>query len=272
MISIAQIPTHRQYRGSSGRDFPQAQEGGVILETGGPAPFPSTRLSVVERIRNAEPEIRREAFGVLAAGYWKPIYAYLRLKWTLPKEDAEDIAQGFLASAFEKQFFETYDPGKAKFRTFLRMCLDRFVQNHQKAARALKRGGGATMLSLDFETAEGDLRTHEPSDAGPEEFFRRELIRDLFARSVDQVREEFERRGQQVQFEVFQRYDLDASDSLTYADLANALNLTVSQVTNALAAVRRAFRAQVLTNLEEISGTSEEFRLDARDLFGIDVT
>lgn len=241
------------------------------METGGAARFPATRLSVVERIRSPEPEVRREAFGALAAGYWKPIYAYLRLKWRLPSQDAEDVAQGFLASAFEKQFLESYDPQKARFRTFLRTCLDRYVQNFQKAARALKRGGGVTVLPLDFETAEGEIRTHEPSDAGPEELFRRELIRDLFARTVEQVRVDCERRGQTLQFRIFERYDLEASDSLTYADLATSFDLTVSQVTNALAAARRTFRARVLENLKEISGTNEEFRLDARDLFGIDV-
>jgi DNA-directed RNA polymerase specialized sigma24 family protein len=99
-------------------------------------PFPATRRSVIERIRGADTEVRRTAFGDLAAGYWRPSYHYLRLHWRLSPEAAEDVVQAFFAVAFEKGYVERYDPSKAKFRTFLRTCLDRFVQNTQKAERA----------------------------------------------------------------------------------------------------------------------------------------
>ncbi len=119
--------------------------------------FPATRRSVLERVRSADDGIRREAFGDLAAGYWKPSYHYLRLQWRLTPEEAEDAVQAFFATAFEKQYVERYDPAQSKFRTFLRVCLDRFVQNLRKAAAAEKRGGGAALLSLDFPGAEREL-------------------------------------------------------------------------------------------------------------------
>jgi hypothetical protein len=83
-------------------------------------PFPATRRSVIERIRADDPEVRRTAFGDLAAGYWRPSYHYLRLHWRLPPEAAEDAVQAFFAVAFEKGYVERYDPSKARFRTFLR--------------------------------------------------------------------------------------------------------------------------------------------------------
>jgi hypothetical protein len=63
----------------------------------------------------------------LAQGYWKPSYHYLRLHWRLPAEAAEDAVQAFFAVAFEKNYIERYDPAKAKFRTFLRVCLDQVI-------------------------------------------------------------------------------------------------------------------------------------------------
>lgn len=63
--------------------------------------FPATRRSVLERVRSADPEVRRDAFGDLAAGYWKPSYHYLRLQWRLTAEEAEDAVQAFFAIAFE---------------------------------------------------------------------------------------------------------------------------------------------------------------------------
>ncbi|NIR45367.1 MAG: sigma-70 family RNA polymerase sigma factor [Gemmatimonadetes bacterium] len=236
------------------------------------APFPPTRLSILERIRSGVPEVRREAYGALAQGYWKPIYKYLRIKWKADVAEAEDLTQAFLATAYEKAFFERFEPEKARFRTFLRTCLDRFVMNERKAAGRLKRGGGLKFVALEFEDAEGELRqiqVEDPIDV--ETFFRQEMIRDLFARTLRQVRDDFDDRGKSAQFQLFERYDLEPSTELTYADLAEEFGLTVTQVTNHLAAVRRAFRDGALRNLQEISGTETEYRADAREIFGIEV-
>ena len=92
-----------------------------------PAPggvgFPSTRHSIIERMRVGEHEVRRGAFGDLVAGYWKAIYTHLRLTWRLTPEDAQDATQGFFADAFEKRWLEQFEPERARFRTFVRMCV-----------------------------------------------------------------------------------------------------------------------------------------------------
>ena len=65
------------------------------------------------------------------------------------------------------------------------MCLDGFASNARKAERRLKRGGGVTIVPLDFETAEGEMATHEPAvDADVDELFYREWVRALLERSV----------------------------------------------------------------------------------------
>ncbi len=237
------------------------------------ARFPPTRLSILERIRSGVPEVRREAYGALAEGYWKPIYKYLRIRWRLPREDAEDVTQGFLGTAFTKAYLDAYEPAKARFRTFLRMCLDRFVMNERKAARAKKRGGEFTLVALDFRTAEGEIRRHEPADPDDlDEVFRREFVRDLFARTVEQVRRELETAGKRAHLGLFERYDLGPAPRPTYAQLAREFGLTESQVTNYLAAARRAFRAAALDRLRALSGSEEEFRVEARELFGVHVS
>src|ERR1700754_3089368 len=96
------------------------------------AAFPQTRLTVVDRLRHGESSVRRLAADDLVSAYWRPVYVYLRLRWRLSAEDAEDATQGFFAAALERRFFDTFDPAKARFRTFLRVCLDRFVQNERK--------------------------------------------------------------------------------------------------------------------------------------------
>jgi RNA polymerase sigma factor (sigma-70 family) len=236
--------------------------------------FPSTRHSVLREVRSADPETKRRGFEALAAAYWKPVYKYLRFRGRTTAEDAEDLTQGFFARAFEKGFFDSYDPARGRFRTFLRVCLDGFVANDKAAARSQKRGGGAPVLSLDFSTAEGELLEHPPAEGtDPEEFFRREWVRGVFAEAVAGLRARAREEGKDMALRLFERYDLDgpdAAEKLTYGALAEEAGIPVTQVTNHLAWARREFRRAALLVLEAHCGSEEEYRAEARDLFGHD--
>ena len=235
--------------------------------------FPATRQSLLVAARSGDPEERRRAFGVLVSSYWKPVYKYLRLRWRASAEDAEDLTQGFFARAYEKGFFDAFDPARARFRTFLRTCLDAHAANVRAAARRLKRGGAVQTLSLDFATAEGELTLHPAApNEDMEDYFHREWVRSVFGMAVDALRQRARERGRNAAFEVFRRYDLDARDDdrPTYAELARALELPVTQVTNSLAAMRREFRGLVLDSLREQCASDGEFRAEARALLGVD--
>lgn len=235
--------------------------------------FPQTHASVLERVRSADADVRRIAFDDLAAGYWKPSYHYVRLQWKLPPESAEDAVQGFFTTAFEKQYLERYDATKSKFRTFLRVCLDRFVQNLQKAGQAGKRGGGADVLSLDFPAAERELNAMAAADlSDADRFFHDETVRFLFGRAVASLRGELEREGRAIVFQVFDLHDLQPDRETSYATVAARLGISVTQVTNHLHSARRLFREHALNNLRAISATAEEFQREARELFGVSPT
>ena len=233
--------------------------------------FPATRLSVVERTRSRDEATRRVALAAIIEAYWKPAYKYLRVKWSLDPDAAADLTQEFFASTLEKEVVEKYDPARARFRTYLRMCLDGFASNARKAERRLKRGGGLTIVPLDFETAEGEMATHEPAvDADVDELFYREWVRALLERSVADLKRHAEQAGRPEMFEVFSRYDLagDDDDRPTYTAIAAALNLTAATVTNHLAAMRKQFRAIVLERLRELTSSEEEWEAEAARLLG----
>lgn len=243
-------------------------------EIGGPAGrFPLTRLSVVVAARSADSDERRRAYDALIAAYWKPVYKYLRIKWQASSEDAKDLTQEFFARAMEKGFFDRYDPTRARFRTFVRTCLDGFAANERKAAGRLKRGGGIGFVSLDFESAEGEMRRHElRSDVDLDEYFHREWIRSFFGVVVDALRDMCSAAGKTVQFEVFRRYDIDAAEGglqPTYREVADELGIAPTDVTNHLAWARREFRRLVLEKLRELTGSDEEFEAEARHLLGV---
>lgn len=233
--------------------------------------FPATRLSVVERTRSGDEETRRVALDAIIEAYWKPAYKYLRLKWSLDPDEAADLTQEFFTASLEKDVVEKYDPARARFRTYLRMCLDGFASNARKAERRLKRGGGVTVVPLDFETAEGEMATHEIAvGADVDELFYREWVRALLERSVADLKRHAAEHGRPEMFEVFARYDLvDEGDARpTYTAIAAALNLTTATVTNHLAAMRKQFRKIVLERLRELTSSEEEWEAEAARLLG----
>ena len=234
--------------------------------------FPPTRHSVIERLRREDPADRTAAFGDLVEGYWKPVYKHLRTTWRLSPEDAQDLTQAFFSDAFQKAWLEKYEPGKARFRTFVRVCVDRFAMNARQASARMKRGGDVRTVSLDFDEAEHEVRAQSlASSPDAEDFFRQEFVRALFQRAVNETRAEMERSGRAVHFKLFERYDIDPSDGASYAALAQEFGLTESQVTNHLAVVRRTFRGHALTALRGLCAGDEEFRREARELFGMEV-
>lgn len=233
--------------------------------------FPATRLSVVERTRSLDEETRRVAWATIIEAYWKPAYKYLRMKWSLGPDEAADLTQEFFTTTLEKDVVERYDPARARFRTYLRLCLDGFASNARKAERRLKRGGDVVVVPLDFLTAEGEMARHEGSvDADVDELFYREWVRALFERSVADLKQHAEGAGRTAMFEVFSRYDLadDGEARPTYAELARDLGLTATTVTNHLAAMRRQFRQIILTRLRELTSSEEEFEAEAARLLG----
>src|SRR5207237_10051176 len=104
-------------------------------------------------------------------------------------EDAKDLTQAFFARAFEKGFFDRFDPARARFRTFLRVCLDRFAASEYRVETSQRRGGDAITLSLDFEAAAGEPGALPVADkADPDDYFRQEWVRGLFELAVEDLR------------------------------------------------------------------------------------
>ncbi len=240
----------------------------------GPRGFPVTRHSLLEALGSGSDAERERAIHTLVTIYWRPVYFHLRGKWQANREDAEDLTQEFFAGALTSGLLAGYDPSQARFRTYLRGCVDHLAANRHRAASRLKRGGGAIHLSLDFAAAEKDLATLAGAGSvDPDARFHAEWVRALFASAVAAVQERAAAGGHEVRFRLFERCDLEPLNDLSrpcYKDLAQEFGLPVTQVTNHLAWARREFRRAVLEQLRAISSSEAEFRAEARDLLGLD--
>jgi RNA polymerase sigma factor (sigma-70 family) len=190
----------------------------------GPSVFPDTRMSLVRAASSNDSAARRDGWDRVAAGYWRPVYKYIRIRWRASNEDAKDLAQAFFARAIEKDFFGSYDPSRARFSTFVRTCLDRFLSNEAQASARLKRGGGMR-------------RVEEFDEPAADDYLHREWERAVFCEAIEAVRAKLD----PLRFKVFESYDL-ADERPTYRVLAARFEVSETDITNYLAAARRELR------------------------------
>jgi RNA polymerase sigma factor (sigma-70 family) len=237
--------------------------------------FPTTRHSAVEALRSSDQDGRARAYHTVLDCYWKPAYKYIRVRWQVSPENAEDLTQGFFAVALEKKYLERYDPSQSRFSAFLRVCIDRYVANQRKYTTRQKRSGTTRDVPLDFELAESEISLYPiPRELTMEEFFDREWVRSLVTLAIASLEHECEQRARTVHLSLFRRYDLqkaNESDAVSYKSLADEFGLTTTTVTNYLASIRRDFRRILLSHLQEMTATDSEYRHEARRLFGIDI-
>jgi RNA polymerase sigma factor (sigma-70 family) len=216
---------------------------------GGPhGHFPSTQLSLIEASSSG---LSSEALDRVIALYWKPVYRFIRLKFRKNNEDAKDLTQGFFASALQRDFFARVDPAKASFRTYLRMAVERFAANEHAAAKRQKRGG-----DIEFET----IAEQPAATESPEQAFEREWRRQLFSLALDDLRAHCDRCGKQLQFRVFQDYDLADAERPSYAELALRHGIPETTVTNHLAWARRTLYGFVTERLRGTTSGARELR------------
>ena len=220
---------------------------------GGPhGRFPSTQASLLEAAARG---LTSEALGRVIELYWKPVYRFIRLKFHKDNEEAKDLTQGFFTVALQRDFMARFDPAKASFRAYLRMAVERFAANQHAAASRQKRGG-----DIQFEPVEDQGVAAE----SPEQAFEREWQRRLFSLAVEDLRGHCLGCGKQIQFDIFQAYDLTDGERPSYAELAAQHGIPETSVTNYLAWARRMLRGFVTDRLRGTTSGGRELREEMR--------
>jgi DNA-directed RNA polymerase specialized sigma24 family protein len=138
------------------------------LQEGG-ASFQTTHWTVVLRARNEDStESSQQALSGFCEAYWPPLYSFLRHRGH-SSADAQDLVQGFFAHLLEQNTLTRADQQKGRLRTFLLGSLQNFLFNEYDRTRALKRGGGRQVVSIEEHLPEAEaamMATAHLSDAG----------------------------------------------------------------------------------------------------------
>lgn len=155
--------------------------------------FPETRWSHVTRSRGREPEARA-ALSDLCAGYYEPVFVFLRSEGRRD-EDARELAQEFFARLLRGNGVDGAEPERGRFRTFLLGAVNFLAAQRQYDDR-LKRGGGQTPepISIDLSSAPG-LEPVDKNVLSPDAAFDRQWALTVLDRTLAALAAEMDTEG-----------------------------------------------------------------------------
>jgi RNA polymerase sigma factor (sigma-70 family) len=224
--------------------------------------FATTHWSVVLTAADRDAPNRQEALSYLCEAYWYPLYAFARRQGH-PAHEAEELVQEFFARTLERDFLNRAGPEKGRFRSFLLICLRRFLANYRESMRAQKRGGGRRIVSIDSGLAEDRFRREPAHELTAERIFERRWALTLLERVLTVLADEMSASGKEHLFETLKVY-LTAGDGPPYADTAGVLEISEGAVKVAVhrlrARYRRLIRSEIAKTLNDPADVADEIR------------
>lgn len=230
------------------------------------ARFDSTRWSIVLAAGGGSSPEAAAALETLFESYWYPIYAFVRREGYQPAE-AQDLTQSFLGMLLERDDLRKVDPAKGLFRSYLLTALKHFLINERQKARALKRGGGRKVLSLDFISAESTFRLQPVDAVTPESVFNRQWALTLLDHVQSTLQRELEADGRGQLYESLRLHLTGDPDSGTYARIAERLTMTEAAVKMAMSRLRKRFRGLLREEISRTVSSDDEIDDEIRRLF-----
>lgn len=228
--------------------------------------FATTHWSLVLRAGQRDAEGSGEALEKLCRAYWFPLYAFARREGCGP-EEAQDLTQEFFTRLLEKNYLQTADPGRGRFRSFLLGSFKHMMANVRRDAARLKRGGGTRVFSLDELDAEGRYRLEPADSTTPERIFERRWAETLLARVLDRLEEEY--TGHTLHFADLKMFLIEARATIAFADMASRLAVTESALKSVVHRMRRRYAELFREEVANTVAGPEEIEDEIRHMLGV---
>ena len=228
--------------------------------------FETTHWSVVLTAKNGRSPDGAAALEKLCRAYWKPLYLHVRRKGYSPA-DSQDLTQEFFSRLIRDGAFDSATRDNGSFRSYLLASLNHLLANEWHKARALKRGGGHEIISLDAEEAEGMFMQEATSNDAPEKAFDRQWALTVLDRALLRLRDQFDTAGKLAQFESLKGFLSNAAAEGDYSSIAGSLGLDAGAVAVAVHRLRLRYRDLVRAEIAQTVATDAEFEAEMRHLF-----
>lgn len=225
---------------------------------------------MVLRARETESEeSAREALSGFCEAYWPPLYSFLRHRG-YPSADAQDLVQGFFVFLLEQNTLTRADQQKGRLRTFLLTSLQNFLFNEYDRMRAIKRGGGRQVLSIDEHLPEAEaamLATSHLSDAGCYDLV---WASNIVSRAWQNLENEFVAEGRAEWLEELRPFV--AGGSATPPDqeqAATRLGVPIATLRTWLSRLRQRYRESLRAEVASTVSNPADIDAELRHLYQI---
>jgi RNA polymerase sigma-70 factor (ECF subfamily) len=243
--------------------FPVDEYSGALAPQ--PREFNTTHWSVVLAARGESADAQA-ALEKLCRVYWYPLYAFVRRQGHTPG-DAEDLIQGFFARLLERKDLETVQRERGRFRSYLLVSLKHFVLNTQLRARAEKRGGGQSFMSLDEVERKFAQETVDKST--PEKVFERRWALALLDKVLERLRQEHEATGRLRLFDALRCFLSDEPAEQSQAQIGAQLGLSTGAVKQAVRRLRQRYRELLHEEVANTVATAADIDDEVRHLVAV---
>jgi RNA polymerase sigma-70 factor (ECF subfamily) len=210
----------------------------------------------------------RESLARLCQVYWFPLYAYARRRGHSP-EDSQDLTQAFFTRLLEKNWVADADRSKGRFRTFLLAAMKHFLADEWDRAAAQKRGGGAVILPLSFDTAEARYGEGPADPETPERIYERRWAVTLLDEVLNRLRAEYEEEGKGLLFAALHPCLVGERTAQPYAQLAESLGSSEPAIKSAVHRLRQRYRRLLREEVAGTVGSTEDVEDELRHLFAV---
>jgi RNA polymerase sigma-70 factor (ECF subfamily) len=235
---------------------------------GGNYRFRKTLWTSLLRAKDKKASGYQSAINYLVSTYWKPVYFYIRRKGH-DVETAKDLTQSFFAIFLEKEYINSVDRAKGKFRTFILAALNHFLSKEREYLRARKRGGSKIVQSLDFAKAETEIH-YEPADnETPEKILTRSWAQAILQQALAGLKNEFDTESGRIYLDVFECY-LNAGSvdhDATYKKMAVQFGISQTDVRNYLHRIKRKYREYIKSEIRKYVTDEDGLKEEMRELF-----
>lgn len=225
--------------------------------------FATTSWGCLAAVRAGDGPDAARALDDLCRAYWPPLYALLRREGHSP-DDACDLVQGFLARLLERRDLEQLQPGRGRFRDYLRTGLRHHLLHEREKQAARKRGGGAETISIEGPEAERlygpDLRALPPDAA-----YDLSWARTSLGLALARLEAEAAARGVAREFALLAPLLAGAEDGDCAAP-ARELGITPAYVATKLGRLRRRLRELFEAEVARTLGADSDVRAEVRQL------
>src|SRR5262245_22031920 len=153
------------------------------------------------------------------------------------------MTQSFFAALAEPGALASADPERGRFRAFLVGAMRHHLAKRRRWWNALKRGGGARIVSIDAAEADRRYSLEPADDRSPERVFERAWALLLVERALASLRAEYEAAGKLDLHDHLAGHLAGEGNATDYEELARALDSTEGAVKVAIHRLRKRFRS-----------------------------